>query len=257
MQHANGATRRMSETAVFDVLRPIVRILKASGIEEPAVHAAVGSAYRRYRHSPIRGVWLDRSHFMELVNIVMTWARDPEFIDEAGSPMKLSVRSGPHSFASVVKKARASVNPSVALRHLQALRSVRLCNNSRDARLLSHVLLTVTGKRFLTVPMLNEIRRFAETIEYNSCETPGSVDGRMHRWAESASLAPSQFAEVQRFVRLSGQALLDSVDEKLLSSEDQSGKDGLGYGVGIYVFLDTKPRSRVRRKLQKKQRRSR
>jgi hypothetical protein len=131
------------------------------------------------------------------------------------------------------------MEPGVALGHLQALGSVRVCENGHKVRLVSHVLLATMGKKFLVAPMLNQIRKFAETVEHNVCNTPGPFDGRMQRSAQSTTLDPEQVTEVQRFVRLSGQAFLDGVDEKLASCSLSGGhKGGLTYGVGVYVFVD-------------------
>jgi hypothetical protein len=94
-------------------------------------------------------------------------------------------------------------------------------------------------RRFVAAPMLNEIRRFAETVEHNLCDDPGPGDGRIHRWAQCASLDPKEFPEAQRFIRLNGQTFLDAVDEKLSSCALKgNNKRGLRYGVGIYAFVD-------------------
>jgi hypothetical protein len=88
--------------------------------------------------------------------------------------------------------------------------------------------------------MLNEIRRFAETVEHNLCDDPGPGGGRIHRWAQCASLDPKEIPEVQRFIRLNGQTFLDAVDEKLgscaLKGNNKHG--GVRCGVGIYAFAD-------------------
>jgi len=224
---------------VFQVLRPVVRLLKACGVSEAAITAAVARAFRRYARSAVRGVWLDQSSYRQLAEIVMLWARDPEFIDERGSPKKLGVKGANSSFRRLLQKAGVSIDWNRALTQLHALGSIQLCDGRRRVRLVSHVLLMVMGKRFLVAPMLHEIRRFAETIEYNVCANPGPMQARMQRWAECRSLDRAQFAEVQRFVRLNGQALLDAVDEKLSSCAVRGGrKPGLGYGVGFYVFVD-------------------
>jgi hypothetical protein len=95
------------------------------------------------------------------------------------------------------------------------------------------------GKSFLAAPLLNEIRKFAETLEHNVCNSPGPYKGRMQRSAHSTTLDPEQFTEVQRFVRLSGQTFLEGVHEKLASCSLPRGhKRGLEYGVGVYVFVD-------------------
>ena len=248
MQRASVATRRMSETAVYDVLRPIVRVLKASGIEERTIQSAVRKAYGSKTAGPVRGIWLDHSKFVSLADAVTVWARDPEFIDEAGAPMKLTLGPGRHSLSALLKRAHVTLRPEHALRDLEALGSVKVCEGGRQVRLVSHVLLTVSGKRFLAAPMINEIRRFAETVEHNLCESPGPMEGRMHRWAQCDTLDSRQFTEVQRFVRLSGQSFLDAVDEKLSSCiAKRHEKRRVLYGVGIYVFVDrAKKRFRLR-----------
>jgi len=184
----------------------------------------------------------------------MVWARDPEFIDDTGSPMKLRVGGGPSSFQSLMKKARVAIEADRALEQLQALGSVQRCDRGRRVRLVSNVLLTVAGNQFVAVSLLDAIRRFAKTIEHNLDVKPGSIQGRMNRLAYCASLDPAQFVEVQRFVRLSGQAFLDAVDEKLSSCRlENNKKHGLYYGVGIYVTVEKpqKPRRARRAKLQR------
>jgi len=224
---------------VFEVLRPVVRLLKACGLSESAITAAVGRAFRRYARSAVRGVWLDQGSYRQLADIVMLWARDPEFIDDRGVPKKLAVKGVNSPFRRLLQKTGVSIDGNRALKQLHALGSIQPCDGGRRVRLVSHVLMMVMGKRFLVAPMLHEIRRFAETIEYNVCANPGSLRARMQRWAECKSLDPAQFAEVQRFVRSNGQALLDAIDEKLSSCAVQRSKrPGLRYGVGVYVFVD-------------------
>jgi hypothetical protein len=249
MDVANRSALRAPQKSVFDVMRPVVRILRASGVGESSIRSATARACRQYARNPTRGVQLEHVPFLELADIVMVWARDPEFIDETGSPMKLRL-TGPASFESLLRKAGVSIRADSALEQLEALGSVQRCDRGRRVRLVSNVLLTVRGKQFVVGPLLDSIRRFLETIEHNFCEAPPAHDGRMHRWAFCSSLDPDQFAEAQRFVRLSGQAFLDAVDEKLGSCTTvHSRKSGRPYGVGVYVFVDSEPTrpARVRR----------
>jgi hypothetical protein len=183
----------------------------------------------------------------------MVWAGDPAFIDEAGSPVKLTLEGGPgpgpraDSFPYLLKKAGVSLAADRALEQLRALGSVQRCDRGRRVRLVSHVLTGVMGDRFLAAPMLDAIRRFAETVEHNLCASPAAAERRMHRSAGCASLDPRELGEVQRFVRSSGEAFLDAVDEKLHSCARKDAKERLRYGVGVYVFMDPAGKTRDRR----------
>ncbi len=250
MDVTNRSALRVPQKSVFDVMRPVVRILRASGVGESDIRSATARACRQYARNPARGIQLEHVPFLELADIVMVWARDPEFIDETGSPMKLRLSGPASSFESLLKKAGVTLRADSALDQLEALGSVQRCDRGRRVRLVSNVLLTVRGKQFVAGPLLDSIRRFLETIEHNFCEAASAHDGRMHRWAFCSSLDPAQFAEAQRFVRLSGQAFLDAVDEQLGSCTTRRGKkSGRPYGVGVYVFVDSEqtPSARVRR----------
>jgi hypothetical protein len=230
---------KKSARTAFEVLRPIVRVLRACAISEEDIAAAVEKAFARYKRGPVRGVWLDQDCYLQLADVVMLWAREPKFNDEAGRPRRLNLRKKSPSFGELLRQAGTSVKPAAALHHLQALGSVRLCDGGRQVRLLSHVLLATMGRRFLAASTLNEIREFAETVEHNVCTSPGPLEGRMHREARTASLDPAQFAEVQRFVRSGGQTFLEGVDQKLAACSFRGEqKGGMKYGVGLYVFVD-------------------
>lgn len=246
MEHVNGATLRGSHRAVFDVLRPIVHVLRASGFAEAQVRSAADEACRLYARSRTRGVWVDKDQLAEYVQLVMVWTRDPQFIDETGQPKRLSLADeAPDSFRALLRRAKCSVEPARALAQLRALGSVRLSDRRQRVRLLSNVVIAVTGERFAVGPALDSIRRFAETIEHNLCERRTS-EGRMHRWAICHALDPEQFAEVQRYVRTNGQIFLEAVDEKLNSyAKPRGGRRSCPtYGVGVYVFVEEPPKAR-------------
>jgi hypothetical protein len=248
MDAMNRSALRVPQKSVLDVVRPLVRILRACGVSGGNIRSTTARACRQYVRNPTRGVQLEHVPFLELADIVMVWARDPEFIDETGSPMKLRL-SGPVSFERLLKKAGVSIQAHSALEQLEALGSVERCDRGRRVRLVSNVLLSVKGKQFVVGPLLDSIRGFLETIEHNLTHRAGSLEGRMHRLASCASVDPVQFAEVQRFVRLGGQAFLEALDEKLNSCKATSGK-GLYYAAGIYVVVENRrkaPRQRRRR----------
>jgi hypothetical protein len=225
-------------------LRPIMRILKRSGISDRIILEAVSTVCRQHRTEPTYGIACDSARVRALADILMVWAREPEFIDERGLPMDLNVDQAYPSFDDLLKKAQIRVPAAEALEQLCALRAVQLCDRKRKVRLKSRVLISAVGYRFLIAPVLEDIRRFAETVEHNVCEAPGALDGRMQRTTLCASLNPKQLLEVQSFARHTGQAFLEALDEKLGACTTSSGRNGIEYGAGVYIFVDDRKSER-------------
>lgn len=262
MPRASRNTTTGSHQIVFNVMRPVVRILRVSGFSEEEILKVVARACKLYARTPARGIWLDQPHGLgldqaritELMNLLRVWSQDPEFVDESGQPKRLSVSGGASSFQALLRKTKCSQASRLTLDQLQALGSVQLCDRGRRVRLLSNVLIVVFGKRFVVAPSIDSIRRFAETVEHNLCEGIRPGEGRIHRWAACDALDPAQLGEIQRFVRSSGQTFLEAFDEKLVSSALPRGRRrGITYGVGLYVFTD-KPRRGNRRRARRPQR---
>ncbi len=242
MENLQGSTLPQSQRAAFNVLRPILHVLRSSGYTESDLRSISERALGLYTHTPARGVWLDDAAFEQLEEILAVWTRDPEFIDETGSPMRLrldrAARPAMGSFAYLLKKARVALGVGSALAQLQALGSVQRCGRGQCVRLVSGVLLGVTGNRFLAAPLLEAMRRYAETLEYNACKKAASAQGLMHRWVSCASLDAGKLDEMRRFMRSSGAVLLDAARDKLLSCSVGNTKDRVLYGVGLYVYVD-------------------
>jgi hypothetical protein len=245
MENLNGPALSASRRAGYRLLRVIHHLLRASGIPERTVRSINEQLYRQYARTRARGVWLDCARFLELAQALEMWSRDPEFIDETGAPRGLRLAGGAHprpgSFPYLLRKSGVSLGARSALAQLRALGAVRRYHRGRRVRLVSDVLLGVRADGFLAPPMLDAIRRCAETVEYNVCRRPSDGARLMHRWVGCLSVDPRRLPEVHRFIRSSGQALLDAVGEKLHTSARKPGnaaKGRLAFGVGLYVYID-------------------
>ena len=252
--------KRMSSTGsqriIFDVIRPVVRILRVSGFSEEAIRSVVTRACKLYARSPARGMWLeqafglglDQARVTELMNLLRVWSQDPEFVDESGQPKRLSLDGAVSSFKVLLRRAKCPLASRRTLEQLQTLGSVQLCDRGRRVRLISDVLVPVRRNRFAVAPMLNSLRWFEESLEHNLCDSPRRGEGRLHRWVICADLNPARLVEVERYVRSNGQTLIESIDEKLNSCALGNRKrQAITYGVGLYVFMEpAKRRSRRR-----------
>jgi hypothetical protein len=233
--------KRQTEEAqnlVPRILKPLIRLLKASGVSDTSISEAVDTACRLHGKERVRGVNLDFERYCALADVVMMWARDPEFIDDRGLPKRLNTDATEPSFQRLMDKSGVAVGIDEAVKSLRDLHSIQFCGNRRQIRLTSHVLLSVTPRHFVVGAVLDEIRRFLETIEHNVCENPDAIHGRLQRTVMCASLDPDRFPEAQRFVRLTAQTFLDALDEKLNACSVKQTTGQLRYGAGIYVFVD-------------------
>lgn len=253
MEYANGTTLRGSHRAVFDALRPIVRILRTSGFAEDAVRSAVDRACRLYARSPARGMWLDHTgglgldqeRIAELTSLLRVWSQGPDFVDQTGQPKRLSLDGRAGSFRALLRRANCSIASQRALANLRSLGSVQLCDGGKRVRLVSDVLIPVKGKRFVVAPMIESIRWFGETLEHNLCDGPRPGTGRWHRWAISTALDPARLPEIERYVRSTSQTAIESIDEKMSSCKIRAtNRRGITYGVALYVFMDRSKRRR-------------
>jgi Family of unknown function (DUF6502) len=248
MDKVKGPTLAQSRRRAFETLRPLIHVLRACGISEGILRCESERAYRRYARTSSRGVWTDRAEFRQLARVLTVWSRDPAFIDEAGSPRRLTLGGGTGSFAALLRKARVSMAVEEVLADLRALGSVRRCGRGR-VRLASSVLPGILGTRVLAAPILDAVRRFTEAVEHDLCDGQ-TAERRMHRWAGSTRVDPRQLPEVQRFVSSCGETFLDAVQDKLLAcaiahrggvwraDERRRTRKGRRYAVGVYVYLD-------------------
>lgn len=261
MAHMSASAISESQAVLFNVLRPVVRILRLSGFTEEMIRSMLGRALRRYARCPVRGAWLesmhglglDRGRIIALMNVLRVWSQDPEFVDGNGQPKPLTLGGGAGSFRALLRSTKCNSATSRALEQLKALGSVQLYDRGTRVRLVSNTLIVVAGNRFVVAPSLDAIRRFAETIEHNLCAGTRPGDGRIHRWAACEALDPGKLAEIQRYVRSNGQIFLEAMDDKLSSCRVRRGsRRAISYGVGFYVFTDKRPRSGRRRLKRRK-----
>lgn len=237
MDNAKGTMPRGPHRAVFNVMRPIVHVLRASGYAEAEIHAATGAACQLYPCGG-RGIALDGARFAELAGVVRLWARDPDFLDETGVPSRLSLGDGAPSFRALLQKSTCT-DPTRALAQLQGLGAVRLCERGRRVRLVSSFLPPATDKGFVVAPTLDSIRRFAETVEHDLFGAPDPAGRRAHRFVSLATVDRTRLWELWRFVLTSAESLLEAADEKLhgCAAPDAKG-GGVTCGVGLYFFVD-------------------
>jgi hypothetical protein len=233
----------------YGVLRPVVRILRAAGISEASLLAGVKRASAQHDGDAITGRLGSGSRYESLLalsGVIGAWSRSSAWTDELGQARELSLRKDdPKGFAALVLSVNPELHAPAVLKELQSMEVVRILANATRVRLLHHSVLNTCAESFSVEPVLRDLQRFAETLEYQVFRGPRSESGRMQLTAARLSIDPAKFDDFCRFVARNGQMLLDSADDRLKSYRAVADGAGANYGVSVFVFLEDAPVSQA------------
>ena len=220
----------------YRVLRPIIRLLRSAGVSQAQMIECIQQAAEEHSGDTVCGrLGSDtrRDGLSALAEVTAAWARSSEWTDGTGRPRELSLRADdPKGFAALVRDAEPELSPAAALEQLKSLEVVRLVRNDEAVRLLTPVII----HRALDAN-LEDLRRFAETLEYNVFR-PRNAAARMQLVASRLSLDPARFEDFARFIRPSGESFLESADDALGAYLTDQRDPGAQFGVGVFVFRD-------------------
>jgi hypothetical protein len=227
---------------VYAAVRPLVRILQSAGVSQAVLLDCVKRAYAEHEKDKPKGRLGSGSRYQSVIAmgaVIGAWARSPEWTDQSGQARDLSVRSDdPKGFAALVRAVDAQLDPSATLKELQRMKVVTPVVNATQVRLLRHTLGHVGDETFSVEPVLRDLQRFTETLEYNVFHKADSDVRRLQLTASRISIDPARFADFARFAARNGQVFLDSADDRLNSYAAVPGDAGAHYGVSIFVFFE-------------------
>lgn len=237
-------------------LRPLLRVLLASGLTPVELKALLARGLREHRKEALRGQWQDNA-FENLMGaaaaVASTWRQGVRWLDAQGEPRALSLtRAGTGSFADLVKEASPGIDPRAALADLERTETVvRLPRG--QVRLVARAVVLTDGDRFDAVGVLTHLRRFLEMIEHNVFELDDPSEGFLERAVHAANLDPARFEEFSRYFRRQLEAFVLAGDTTLRKYEvKEPNAPTSAYGFGVYVFRDAekpaKPSRRTRRR---------
>lgn len=239
-------------------LRPLLRILIASGLTAGELKAMLRRALREHRKESVHGEWQE-SAFENLLGaaaaIASTWRQGVRWLDEHGEPRTLTLtRAGTGSFAELVKEASPAADPRAALADLERTgTAVRQPKNA--IRLVGRAIVFTNPDHFDAVGILTHLRRFLEMLEHNVFELDDPADGYLERAAHAANLDPARFAEFNRYFHRQLEAFVLAGDATLRKYEvKEPGAPTGAYGFGVYVFRDADPAAKPVRRTRRRQR---
>ncbi len=231
---------RRGQGLLDDVVCLIIDLLIASGATLPMIGKSTSKALsvtvERKRANLFTELGVLQRDCME---VMCTWRRDTQLIDENGEPMALD-RSGDRvSFESLCKKAGCTNDTS---RILQALLDFGAVSIGEDQKIRSETptfLLGHVGHGLLaTDGLLKQLEGYLRTVHYNVSCVGDSGKPRFER-ACTVTIAAELAAVFDQLVRRRGQEFVDSIDEWLERNSKHESASGryVELGAGAY-FID-------------------
>jgi hypothetical protein len=224
----------------YDVLRPVVRILRSAGVSLRSIQECIEETYRLYDHEAPQGrlgAGSGERTVHALALIPDAWAHSPEWTDFSGLPRDLSLaKHDPSGFFALTRSVAPHLDPGTALLELQRMKVVLPIGALGSVRLLRATVIHIGSNTFSVEPVFYEFQRFVETIEHNLFRDRRTAAGRFQTTAACLSLDAGQFAHFARFVKRNGQMLLQSVDDRLKTYAEAT--HGATFGAGLFAFYD-------------------
>ena len=169
--------------------------------------------------------------------LMSTWFSQPRFLDKSGSPLPLTVISGPHSIANLIRFSRVRVAKSLALDLMRRSPSVKL---NDDGTLLAL-------RRVFVLPEFEVpraalvIERYLDTLRRNASGRRKETTLLLERSCHVSEVDLRKIAPILRDIKGRGTAFMDSVDGEIEACRLHRPKRNSAGNLGVLVFAWTRP----------------
>jgi hypothetical protein len=224
-----------------EVVQLFVDLLLAGGATMETIRAAAANSVERNIEGKSFPAFTELGSLQrDCMEVMCTWRRDLDFVDENGDPRPLTLDSGHPSFSSLCRKSECRHGPEKILKALLAFGAV-----SKDSAELLHsetptFLLgaSAAGGRVATDSLIKHLAGYLGCVHRNVCSFSGRGKAKFER-ACTVTVATELEPVFDRLVRSRGQEFIDSIDEWLeRNTKYESPSDTyIELGAGAY-FLD-------------------
>ena len=180
----------------------------------------------------------------EDMGIVMAiWFSQPKFLDNAGSPLPLTLVAGPHSVANLVHASRVRISLPMVLELMR--RSPSIKSNSDGT--FSAVRRVFVLSEFEVPRAAFVVDRYLDTLRRNSSRRKGETSLLVERSCHVSGVDLKVITPILRDIEGRGAAFMDSIDGEIESCRLQKTKrQGVGE-LGALIFAWTRPRGSIKR----------
>lgn len=229
------------QSLLAEVMQLFTDLLVASGASIPMINAAMSQAVTGATQNSATTTFTDLGSLLrDCMEVMCTWRRDVELVDDDGEPKSLPMSSEGQSFETLCKKAHCHHRPSEILKVLLEFGAI---SQTIDGRVRSETPTFLLGRatlggRLATDALLKHLEGFLRSVHRNVSSVSGQGKAKFER-ACTVTVAIELEPIFDRLVRQRGQEFIDSIDEWLerhTKLESPSGRY-VELGAGAY-FVD-------------------
>src|SRR5580698_10017279 len=130
-------------------------------------------------------------HASAIGELLTAWHQDPEYLDEFGSPLAISLRSRRRSFRHLADKTVPNMNPKSLLTELEHIGAVTIDPNGL-IRVHMRSLPVYEDKHLAIQHTLISLDSFIRTLRHNLDSSPSNSDQLFHRVAWNGDFDPQE-----------------------------------------------------------------
>jgi hypothetical protein len=199
--------------------------------------------YPNRKRGPLRThVYHELEKAQEDIGIIVgTWFSNPRFLDAVGTPIPLTIKSGPHSFGGLIRASHTKTQTSVVLELMRESPSIRFTNDGHIFPL----------KRVFALPKLGlsraafVVERYLETVLLIGSEPKEQSPLPMERSCHVSQVDVSRVMPLLRDLESRGTAFIDLIDGELEGHRLKDTKRKEVCELGVHVFVWKKPANKI------------
>lgn len=227
------------QTLLNEVVQVFADLLIASGATISMINLAMLRSVERAVENTASTTFTDLGSLQrDCMEVMCTWRRDVDMVDQDGEPKPLPMSSDRQSFEALCRKASCRHAPAELLKVLLEFGAVTqdlsgLVRSETPTFLLGRA---SSGGRIATDGLIKQLEGFLRCVHRNVCSVSGQGKPKFER-ACTVTVAIELEPIFDRLVRNRGQEFIDSIDEWLERNtkiESPSGKY-LELGAGAYL----------------------
>jgi hypothetical protein len=235
------STNRHGQQLLNDVVRLFSDLLIAGGATIPMIRHAMSEATQDVADSRPGPVFTELGLLLrDCMEVMCTWRRNINWVNNDGEPMPLERWAGDRSFEALCNLAGCQCASSEIFGALLDFGAVSVGSDGKISSETPTFLLgrASAGGRLATDGLLMQLKAYLRVVHRNVCSLSGPDKPRFER-ACTVSVAIELEPVFDRLVRKRGQEFIDSVDEWLERNAKRESASGryLELGAGAY-FID-------------------
>jgi hypothetical protein len=223
-----------------EVMQLFTDLLHASGASMAMIKEAMACATRGETEGSSTTTFTDLGSVLrDCMEVMCTWRRDVDMVDDRGEPAVIILDSPGRSFATLCRKARCKRAPAEILKALVEFGAVSV---DPDGSIRSETPTFILGRsasggRLATDGLLKQLEGFLLCIHRNVLSVAGQGSAKFER-ACTVTVAHELEPVFTQLVRCRGQEFIDSIDEWLERNQKFDSPSGryLELGAGAYYI---------------------